>query len=284
MAACQSGVIGSFPTHNARSSEELDAWLSQMTELPSGAAPFAPNVVVHRTNRRLEADIGCLVRHRPEVVITSVGSPRHVIGPLHDADVKVLASVASLRHVDAALEAGADGLVLLTAGAGGQTGVASPFAFTRAVRARFNGPLAVAGGISDGVSLLAVLALGADLGYLGTKFIATFESAASQEFKAALVASSLDDIALSGVLSGLPANYLRQWLDRHPDAAQSKGADGYHHRRLRDDETWSAGHSVSGVSSVRAVADLVAVLAAELEAAASRFLPGGAPRVGRAET
>ncbi|WP_166350804.1 NAD(P)H-dependent flavin oxidoreductase [Phytoactinopolyspora limicola] len=256
--ACRSGVIGSFPTHNAATLDELDRWLGGVAESLAGvrAAPVAPNLVVHRTNHRLAAEVECLTRHNVELVITSVGSPAQVVAPLHEAGSLVFADVASLRHIDRAAEAGVDGLVLLTAGAGGQTGSANPLAFVRAARQRFDGVLVLAGGISDGASVLAARALGADLAYMGTKFIATTESLARPAYRAALVGASLDDVAETSVLSGLPANFLRTWLER--EAREGAGDGGFSYRSLSDGrDVWAAGHSVSGVDRIRSVADLV---------------------------
>src|SRR5258707_1051545 len=158
VAACRNGVNGSFPTVNCRSPEQLDGWLveiEQRLRVHSGesarpAAPVCPNLIVHRSNARLEQDLAVLLRPRPEIVITSVGSPAPVLKPLHDAGALVLADVASIRHAERAIAAGADGLVLLTAGAGGQTGWLNPFVFVRAVRAIFEGPIVLAGGPRDG--------------------------------------------------------------------------------------------------------------------------------------
>ena len=150
-----------------------------------------------------------LVRHRCELVIASVGSPEHVIGPLHDAGCLVYADIASVRHAEKAIAAGSDGLVLLTAGAGGQTGWANPFAFARAVRAIWGGPMVMAGGIADGQALYAAEALGCDFAYMGTKFIATQESMAPDGYKRMLVQSGLDDIVLSRAFTGLETNTLR---------------------------------------------------------------------------
>ncbi|MFI0351309.1 NAD(P)H-dependent flavin oxidoreductase [Actinomadura sp. 9N407] len=261
-AACSAGVIGSFPTHNARSVTELDLWLTQITagiqdEGPE-AAPFAANLVVHRSNERLQEDVACLIRHGTPLVITSVGSPVPVLGPLHEAGCQVFADVASLRHVERAIEAGVDGLVLLTAGAGGQTGWANPLSFVRAVRECFDGPLVLAGGVSDGAALWAAQVLGADLAYMGTKFIATAESLADDAFRAALVESTLDDVTLSTALSGLPANFLNGWLESAlEDAAASAPAGFAQSRLLSRRNVWSAGHSVSGITEVVTVDELV---------------------------
>ncbi|WP_442790826.1 NAD(P)H-dependent flavin oxidoreductase [Nocardia sp. NBC_01327] len=255
--ACRSGVIGSFPTHNAATPELLDEWLTRIAaDLTPGAAPIAPNLVVHRTNARLTADLDLLIAHRVELVITSVGSPAPVIEPLHRAGCRVFADVATLRHAERALAAGVDGLILLTAGAGGQTGSANPFAFVRAVRERFSGPLVLAGGIGDGHALLAAQALGADLAYMGTGFIATPESLAREDYQAAVVAATLDDVRETAHIGGLPANLLTEWLEAH--AAQQVSAGDFQTERLLGGQTvWSAGHSVSGVHGVVPAAEVI---------------------------
>src|ERR1700682_5753527 len=212
VAACRNGVIGAFPTVNCRSPEQLDGWLGDIEGQlrrhfdASGkpAAPICPNLIVHRSNARLPRDLQVLLRHRPEIVITSVGSPAPVLATLHDAGALVFAGVARLRHA-----ARADGLVVLPAGAGGQTGWLNPFVFVRAVRAFFDGPVVLAGGIGDGHALRAAEVLGCDLAYMGTKFIATAESMADPGYKAMLVASSADDIVLTTAFTGLQTNMLR---------------------------------------------------------------------------
>ncbi|MGU3497790.1 NAD(P)H-dependent flavin oxidoreductase [Mycobacterium sp. C31M] len=268
-AACRAGVIGAFPTHNAPSTADLHTWLHTIaTELASAdspTAPMAPNLVVHRSNTRLDADLDCLLEHRPELVITSVGSPAPAVAKLHAVGTAVYADVASLQHAWRALDAGADGLILLTAGAGGQTGWANPFAFVRAVRERYEGPVVLAGGISDGTAILAAQALGVDLTYLGTRFIATHQSAASDGYRHALVQSTLDDVRLSDRVGGIPASLLACWLEE-----QQVGAElaGFSQDQLLDNRTaWSAGHSVSGIAAITDVADLVADLVAQYHAA-----------------
>lgn len=261
-AACRAGVVGSFPTHNAASTAELDAWLTRIASDTAGGAgaPVAPNLVVHRSNARLAPDLECLVARRVELVITSVGSPAAVVDPLHEIGAAVYADVASLRHAWAALDAGADGLVLLTAGAGGQTGWANPFAFVRAVRERFDGPVVLAGGITDGRSVLAAQVAGADLAYVGTRFIATAESRAGDDYRRALVDSTMDDVRLSDRVGGIPASLLAAWLDGQE--ADPAGGGGFaQDRLLSNGSAWSAGHSVSGVHALGTVAELVAELA-----------------------
>jgi len=286
VAACASGVIGSFPTVNCRTAEQLDLWLGEIAERlrrhqgESGrrAAPLCPNLIVHQSNARLAEDLAALLRHRPELVITSVGSPAPVLPQLHDIGAVVFADVASIRHAERAAAAGADGLVLLSAGAGGQTGWLNPFAFVRAVRQFFDGPLVLAGGISDGHALRAALTLGCDLAYMGTKFIATAESLADPRYKAMLVESSADDVLLTRAFTGLQTNMLRPSIvaaGLDPEALPERGAidigkdidiGARDKRPARWKEIWSAGHSTSGVSGVLSVAELVAQTRAEFHA------------------
>jgi nitronate monooxygenase len=273
VAACAGGVVGAFPTANCRTVEELDDWLARMragvdsAEQAMGrkAAPICPNLIVHRSNARVMDDLAVLVRHCCEMVIASVGSPENVIAPLHDAGCLVYADIASVRHAEKAIAAGADGLVLLTAGAGGQTGWANPFAFARAVRAIWDGPLAMAGGIADGQALYAAEALGCDFAYMGTKFIATRESMAPDGYKRMLVDSRLDDVVLSRAFTGLETNTLRgsiiaAGLDPAALPARgmldmSKDINSTQPKRWKD--IWSAGHSVSGVTDIPSVATLI---------------------------
>ena len=246
----------------------------------------APNLIVHRSNARLEQDLQVLLRHRPEMVITSVGSPAPMIGPLHDAGALVFADVASIRHAERAVAAGADGLVLLTAGAGGQTGWLNPFVFVRAVRAFFEGPLVLAGGISDGHALRAAQALGCDLAYMGTKFIATRESMADIRYKELLVASTADDVLLTTAFTGLQTNMLRPSIEAaglDPDNLPLRGAidigkdidiGARESRPKRWKDIWSAGHSVSGVTEVLSVDEMVARTLVEYREASTRIKLG----------
>jgi nitronate monooxygenase len=290
VAACRNGVIGSFPTVNCRSTEQLDAWFVEIEarlrqyQDQSGrpTAPLCPNLIVHRSNARLEQDLAVLLRRKPEIVITSVGSPAPVLKPLHDAGALVLADVASIRHAERAAEAGADGLVLLTAGAGGQTGWLNPFAFVRAVRAFYDGIIVLAGGISDGRALRAAEVLGCDLAYMGTKFIATRESMADDRHKQMLVDSSADDVLLTTAFTGLQTSMLKPSIvaaGLDPDDLPARGAidigkdidvGAREHRPKRWRDIWSAGHSTSGVTGVMTVDDLVARTMAEYRDAVRR--------------
>ena len=290
VATCRNGVIGAFPTVNCRSAEQLDDWLGDIEDRlrrhseQSGkaAAPICPNLIVHRSNARLDQDLKVLLRHKPEIVITSVGSPAPVLALLHDSGALVFADVASIRHAERAVAAGADGLVLLTAGAGGQTGWLNPFVFVRAVRAFFDGPIVLAGGIGDGHALRAAQALGCDLAYMGTKFIATKESMADARYKEMLVASSADDILLTTAFTGLQTNMLRPSIAAaglNPDDLPQRGAidiaedidiGARESRPKRWRDIWSAGHSTSGVTEVLPVDELVARTLAEYRDADGR--------------
>ena len=283
-AACISGVIGSFPTHNAADGRQLASWLDDIADAieasdrgRGAAAPVAANLVVHRSNSRLIDDLRVVVRAGVEIVIASVGSPREIVDPLHDAGVTVLADVASLRHADRAIASGVDGLVLLTAGAGGQTGWANPFAFLRAIRQRYDGLVVLAGGVSDGAGIFAAQVLGADLAYLGTRFIATTESAAVPAYRDAVVSATLDDITASTQVSGLVANVLTEWLRTADLSATEHASAGFSLERLLSQRgVWAAGHSVSGADVVLDICELVDRLEREFDAARQCLVPVGA--------
>jgi nitronate monooxygenase len=274
VAACGAGVIGAFPTLNPRLLGEaggLDGWLTdikaRLADVPGSPAPVCPNLVMR--NDDLSAHVDALVRHGVEMVITSVGSPKPILPRLHDAGIFVLADVATVEHARKAVDAGVDGLVLLTGGAGGQTGWMNPFAYVRAVRQMFDGPIVLAGGISDGVALRAARTLGCDLAYMGTRFIATRESLAGDDYRRTLVEASMDDIVLTKAFSGLWANFLRQTIvaagldpDNLDEAVSKARAKAEHGPGGGGPRRWtglqSAGHSVSGVQAVQDVTELVA--------------------------
>lgn len=281
VAACRAGVVGAFPTANAGDAESLDAWLSEIGHRLAGPAerrpaPYCPNLIIR--DPRCQAHAAVLARHRPELVITSVGSPAPVLRRLHDAGSLVFADVGSMRHAEKAIGDGVDGLILLSAGAGGNTGWLNPFAFVRAVRAIFDGPIVLAGGMTDGTSIRAAEMLGCDLVYVGTRFIAARESLASPDYRDMVVAASMDDVVLTRAFSGIDASILRSSLERagldletlpltptEEEARNAYGAAAGGPRRWR--EIWSAGHSVSGVRAVQSVGEIVADLADSYETA-----------------
>lgn len=298
-ATCRAGVIGSFPTVNARTAETLDAWLTQIADDCARAdgptAPVCPNIIMRSQPDLLEADVAVLVRHRVPMVLASVGSPAPIIERMHDVGCLVLADVASMRHAEKAIAAGADGLVLLSAGAGGQTGWVNGMSFVRAVRAIWDGPLVLAGGISDGAALWGARAMGCDLGLMGTRFIATAESLAVDGYKSMLVDSSLDDVTLTRGISGLDANFLRpsivacgldpEEVSRPVSPERARELFSAYSAQMRGPkrwvDLWSAGHTVSAVGAVRPVAALVDEIAEEYAAAqeATRALLAGSDRL-----
>ncbi|MFT3852494.1 MAG: nitronate monooxygenase [Ilumatobacteraceae bacterium] len=261
IAACHAGIVGSFPGHNAASPAQLGEWLDEIDEAvadapgpgaaPAGEmniarltggplrpAPYAVNFPLRRPNPRLDNDVARVLESDAAMVIASVGSPRELVAPTHAAGKLLYADVASVRHATLAVEAGVDGLILLTAGAGGITGWANPFVFVRAVRAFYDGPIVMAGGIVDGRALWAALALGCDLAYLGTVLIPAAESAAPEDYKRAVMDAGMDDVKLQTTAHGLVAST----IVRRDDSAG---------------RMFSAGHSVHGALAAEPVADIV---------------------------
>lgn len=258
IAACRAGVIGSFPTLNARTPEILAEWLQRMTQETKDSAPFAANMILHKTNTRFEADFEQVLAHHTPIVIASVGRPDRVVERVHEYGGLVLADVASLRHARNAVAAGVDGLILLTAGAGGNTGWLNPFAFIAAVREFFDGLIAVAGCISLGRDIRALQILGGDLGYMGTAFLAASESMAPLEHKDAVVSTDADGIISTDALSGMPANFIRHRLAE----AGVINADGSFASDARTDvyswkNVWSAGQGIGHVNSIETAALIV---------------------------
>jgi len=277
LAAAAEGLVGCMPSLNARDPATLDAWLSELTgsmsAMPRGA--FAINLVVHEKYARFETDLSLVESHRVPLVISSVGSPVRVIERVHRYGGAVFADVASLRHARRAAEAGVDGMVLLCAGAGGNTGWLNPLAFVPAVREFYDGPLAVAGCVGSGPALRAVLALGADYGYAGTAFICASESLASTGYRQALAASDIDDVVLTEAVTGIASNVLRASLERWgiDPRASGRGFSGIEPagassaKPWRD--IWSAGQGVGAVKASQPLAQLLKDWHASFAAAAS---------------
>lgn len=279
-AACAAGVIGAFPTANCNTLEELDEWLTRLDgealAAPEKTVPYCPNLIMRRDPAKVMAEVDLIARHRAQLVITSVGSPAAVVPRLHQAGCRVFADVVSLHHAARAIESGVDGLVLLTAGAGGHTGWANPFAFVRAVRDIFDGPIVLAGGLGDGVALRAAIALGCDLGIMGTRFIATTQSLASDDYRQMLLDSTMDDVLLTRGFTGLPASFLEPSARRLgidvsdldesitvEEARRRYGGGSNAAPSQRWTDIWSAGHSVSNVRAIPNVAELVCALQTE---------------------
>ena len=271
IAACKAGVVGSFPTLNARTAADLESWLHRIeSELDAArdagmsVAPYAVNLVVRgaQSPRYLE-DLAIIEHFKPALVITSVGQPGEVVKRVHAYGGLVFHDVTTLRHAAKAAEQGVDGLILLTAGAGGHTGTANPFAFVPQVRRQFEGAIILAGSISDGHAIRAAQSLGADFVYMGTRFSATQESMASADYKALLVNQTMADVVTTDRISGMSATFMRGSItragldpDRLPPAeGLLKPAIPPEIKAWRD--VWSAGHGVGLIDDTPSVAELV---------------------------
>jgi len=275
IACCRAGILGTFPAANARSTEELISWVEQIdAALGAEAAPYAINVIVRdAAHRRFAQDLAVIERLRPPVVITSVGAPGDVVRRVHDYGGLVFHDVATLRHAHKAIEANVDGVILLTAGAGGHTGSLNPFGFVPEVCRIFDGAILLAGAISTGDGIRAAETLGADFAYMGTRFAATAESLASARYKQLLVEQGMADVIITDRVSGLPATFLRGSLrdvglapETLPPLIAPRTPD------LPDDlkawrDIWSGGHGVGLIDDAPPVAVLVDRLMTEYTAA-----------------
>lgn len=275
LAACKAGIIGSFPANNARTLDDLDAWMGQIsTTLPADAPPWAINIMVHRSYARWEEEMELVLKHRPPIVITALGSPQAVVEAIHGYGGLVYADVNSLTFAEKAARTGVDGLILVASGAGGHTGQLAGFSFVPAVRELFDGTIVLGGGIGSGRAIRAARMLGADLAYLGTRLIACEESLAVPAYKQMLVESRADDIVTSAALTGIPANWLKaSLLAAGYDAEGMKtkaeinlGRPEDAAKRWRD--VWAAGHGVGEIKAIEPLGKIIDDLAAEYAAAA----------------
>ena len=289
LACCHSGIVGSFPALNQRESSGFKAWLEEieagLADAPQ-AAPYAVNLIVHHSNPRLQADLALCVEHRVPIVITSLGAVREVVDAVHSYGGLVFHDVTTRRHAEKAAEAGVDGLIAVAAGAGGHAGTWSPFALVAEIRQFFDKTLLLAGCINRGHEILAAQILGADLAYLGTRFIATRESNASTAYKKMLLEARAADIIHTPAVSGVPASFMRQSLEAAGfDMARlnEKGELNYGEKlKPVNDEAkawktvWSAGQGVGNISDLPSVDELVARLDQEYRDALQRggALPG----------
>jgi len=259
--SCAAGVVGTFPALNQRTTAGYDAWLDEIRDRLAGeGAPFGINLIVHPTNKRVPADLDVTVKHEVPLVITSLGAVKEVVDAVHSYGGLVFHDVINRRHAEKASEAGVDGIIAVCAGAGGHGGLMSPFALVSEIRSFFSGTIVAAGAISTGAHVLAARALGADLAYMGTRFVATKESMAKDGFKEMIVGSKASDIVYTSAISGVNANFLRPsivaaGLDPENLPAHTK-MDMEGEAKVWKD-IWSAGQGVGSIDDVPSVAELV---------------------------
>ena len=282
---CKAGVVGSMPALNARPAAQLDDWLAQIRETLAAhdrahpdqpAAPFAINQIVHKSNDRLEQDMAVIVKHRVPIVISSLGARPEVNAAVHSYGGIVLHDVINNTFARKAIEKGADGLIAVAAGAGGHAGTKSPFALVQEIRSWFDGPLVLSGAIANGAAVLAAQAMGADLAYIGSAFIATEEARASEAYKQAIVAGTSDDIVYSSLFTGVAGNYLKASIiaagldpDHLPKGEAAQMNLGGAAKAWKD--IWGAGQGIGAVQGVVPTRVLVERLRLEYAAARTRI-------------
>ncbi len=288
IAQCQAGIVGSFPSLNARPISQLDEWLAEITETLAAydkanpdrpAAPFAVNQIVHKSNDRLQQDLELCVKYKAPIVITSLGAVPQVNDAIHSYGGIVLHDVINNRHANSAIRKGADGLIAVAAGAGGHAGVTSPFALIQEIRQWFDGPLLLSGAIANGGAVLAAQAMGADLAYIGSAFIATDEARADDAYKQMIADSEAKDIIYSNLFTGIHGNYLKPSIaragmnpDELPEADPSKMDFGSGSDKPKAwKEIWGAGQGIGAVKEVVPAAELIERLKREYGEAKSRI-------------
>lgn len=290
IAQCQAGIVGSFPALNARPQERLDDWIRQIKDALAAyseenpaeiVAPFAVNQIVHASNARLAADLEVCVKHEVPIIITSLRPPADVIDAVHGYGGLVFHDVISIRHTRKAIEQGVDGIIAVTAGAGGHAGMLSPFALVREIRNEFDGAIILSGAMSNGGDILAAQAMGADLAYFGTRFIATEEANAALEHKEMIVDSAAADIVYSAAFTGIHGNYLRGSIERmgiDPETLSDVDAKTMDFSK-RDEsgakawkDIWSAGQGIGTIDEILPARSLVLRLEDEYRAVASELL------------
>ncbi|MDF1599093.1 nitronate monooxygenase family protein [Mesorhizobium sp. YIM 152430] len=286
LAQCKAGIVGSFPALNARPASQLDEWLAQITEdlaahdtanPEAKAAPFAVNQIVHKSNTRLEEDLALCVKYKVPIVISSLGAVEEVNQAVHSYGGIVLHDIIHDRHARNAIRRGADGLIAVAAGAGGHAGTLSPFALVQEIRQWFDGPLLLSGAIANGGAVLAAQAMGADMAYIGSPFIATHEARATDDYKQMIVDSKAADIVYSNLFTGVHGNYLKGSVERAgmdpnnlPESDPSKMNFGGDKSKAWKD-IWGCGQGIGAVDSIVGAAELVDRLALEYEDAKKKL-------------
>ena len=288
IAQCKAGIVGSFPALNARPQSQLDEWLHQIREELAAwdrenpdtpAAPFAVNQIVHRSNPRLEEDLATCAKHKVPIIITSLGAREDLNHAVHDWGGITLHDVIDDRFARKAIEKGADGIIAVVAGAGGHAGRLSPFALIEEIRAWFTGPLVLSGAIATGNAILAARAMGADLAYMGSAFIATEEANAPSAYKQAIVDGKAADIVYSSLFTGVHGNYLRSSIvaagldpDNLPEGDVSIMNFGSSDAKAWRD-IWGSGQGIGAVNGIVPAAERIALLKQQYQAALDRICP-----------
>lgn len=286
IAQCASGVVGSMPALNARPQEQLDPWLTQIDTALAALrerepdriiAPYAINLIIHRSNDRVEADLEVCAAHKVPIIITSLSAPHRVVDEVHAWGGKVFHDITTVRHAEKALEGGVDGLILVTAGAGGHAGTTNPMALVGEIRRFYDGPVILSGAISRGDDIAAARAMGADFAYIGTRFIASEEANAVPAYKQTIVDSASKDILYTPYFTGIPGNYLKPSIvaaGMDPDnlPVVDKSAANFGGTRTKTwKEIWGAGQGVGNIDAVLPVAAIVDRLENEYHASLQRL-------------
>jgi len=284
--SCLNGIVGAFPTSNTRSLEQLDSWLFEITSRIDRAkqndngfsiAPWAVNLVTHRSNTRLQDDLALVEKYQPPIVITALGSPKPVVETVHNYGGIVIGDVTTLTLARKAIDVGVDGLACVACGSGGHTGSLSPFGFVSAVREFFDGIIALGGGIGDGYGVAGAIAAGADLVYMGTRFIPSQESSAEASHKSMVVSSAIDDLLVSDKITGAPVSWLKNSL---PESLENDQVVGASHKINHDSnappkkrwkEIFSAGQGLHHSKSIEPIPTIVDNLEIEFCRAADRI-------------
>ncbi|WP_374628441.1 NAD(P)H-dependent flavin oxidoreductase [Pannonibacter indicus] len=276
---CKGGMIGTFPALNQRTTEGFAAWLEEIASRldgVEGAAPFGINLIVHRSNSRVEADLAKTVEHKVPLVITSLGAVKDVVDAVHSYGGLVFHDVINARHAEKAAAAGVDGIIAVACGAGGHAGTLNPFALISEIRSVWSGTLVLAGAINTGAQVLAARAMGADMAYLGTRFLATQEATIEPDFKNMIVESDASDILYTPAISGVNANFLKPSIIRaglDPDNLPAAGKMNLDHEAKAWKTVWSAGQGAGGIHDILPAGDLVARLIREYDEA-KRMIAG----------
>lgn len=282
---CKNGIVGTFPALNQRSSEGFEKWIVEIKtalktfeeETGSKAAPFGVNLIVHQTNPRLQADLAICIKHQVPIIITSLGAVPKLVGAVHNYGGMVFHDVIKKRHAEKAAEAGVDGLILVSAGAGGHAGTLNPMPFIAEIKQFFKKTILLSGCISNGRDVASALQMGADLAYMGTRFINTKESKATEEYRNMIIDSGASDIVYTAAISGVSANFLRPSLEamgiNEEMLKQTKKIDFGNELTAMEKEAkawstiWSAGQGVTNISDNPSVGALVDVMKKEFKTA-----------------